>query len=124
MLIVTICTFPELFELCWDQEQVYVHRTVPNSPNCLPGNADHFPRGAGRLEEALHDANELVKLAPQWHVAYLFRSIAHGKAGNEAEAKRDMDHATKLEQSSAEVQAEPYVLDCWKPAQWPAPRRK
>ena len=79
---------------------------------------------AGRSEEALQVANELVKLAPQWAGSYSIRSIAHGKAGNEAEAKRDLDHATKLEQSSAEVQAEPYVLDCWKPAQWPAPRKK
>ena len=79
---------------------------------------------AGRLEEALHDANEIIKAAPQEAFGYLIRSIAHGKAGNEADAKRDLDHARKIEQASVKVQLDPYVLDCWKPARWPAPRKK
>jgi tetratricopeptide (TPR) repeat protein len=60
--------------------------------------AYHLRQKPGDLELALADADEVVKLAPDWATAYERRGIAHALLGNYGQASADLEIAiTQLE---------------------------
>ena len=59
-------------------------------------NAGLHLQEQGRLEEAIQDYDEAIRLDPQDADAYINRALAYTLLGKDAEANRDVDRAVEL----------------------------
>ena len=69
---------------------------------------------AGRVDEALADADRAVELAPEESIPYLWRGIARLEAGHRIGARADQTRAQDIDVLGSLKQREDFEAETWR----------